>query len=82
VILVVHKIGRKILDFLMYNSHGFELEWLRKKIFSVFNQDGGEQKNQSEFFFKMRRSVRVRFELDVEELLRLSLYGATFTGWK
>jgi len=68
VILVVHKIGRKILDFLMYNSHGFELEWLRKKIFCVFNQDGGEQKNQSEFFFKMRRSDRAIFELDAEEL--------------
>ena len=57
----------------MYNSHSFELGWLRKKIFSVFNQDGGEQKNQSEFFFKMRRSVRARFELDVEELSGLSV---------
>ena len=40
----------------MYNSHSFEVDWLRKKMFSVFIEDGGEQKNQWEFFFKMRRS--------------------------
>ena len=41
-------------------------------MFSVFIKDGGEQKNQSEFFSKCNAASGARFEVDVEEL-RVSL---------
>ena len=67
-ILGIHKIGQKILDFLMYNSHSFKEEWPRKKCF-LFSSKMAENKRKSQnFFSKCDAASGARFELDVEEL--------------